>query len=103
MRQAIQVAMSPTDAKEKLRAKLFGIHGVPLLLTLSSLSVLSTFPHNFMHIIENLIPMLISLWTGTYKGLDTGSEQYQIHKAILEAIGQACTESGCTMPSSFGC
>jgi Transposase family tnp2 len=103
MRQAIQVAMSPSDAEEKRRAVSFGIYGVPLLSTLSSLSIPSSFPHDFMHIIENIIPALISLWTGTYKGLDTGSEQYQIHKTVWEAIGQACTESGCTMPSSFGC
>jgi hypothetical protein len=56
-----------------------------------------------MHIIENIIPALVSLWTGDYKGLDNGSEDYQIPKIVLEAIGQACVDSGRTIPSAFGC
>lgn len=103
MTQAIQVATLPTDAEEELRAKRFGINGVPILTILSSTSVPASFPHDFMHIIENIIPGLIKLWTGMYKGLDTGTGDYHIHDTVWKAIGLACAESGATIPSSFGC
>ena len=103
LRQAIQVAMAPTDTEEANRAKRFGINGIPLLVTLPSLMVPASFPHDFMHIIENIIPQLISLWTGTYKSLDTGSGDYRLNDTVWKAIGQACADSGATIPSSFGC
>lgn len=57
-----------------------------------------------MHaVIENVIPELVSLWTGTYKGLSTGSESYTLPPSVWEAIGQACSESGNTIPAAFGC
>jgi hypothetical protein len=103
LRQAIQVAMAPSDAEEDRRARLFGIHGVPLLSTLSSLSIPASFPHDFMHLMENIIPSLIALWAGNYKGLDVGTEDYEIHHTVWEAIGNTCSASGSTIPASFGC
>jgi hypothetical protein len=103
LRQAIQVAMAPSNVEEENRAKFFGIHGVPLLSTVSSLSIPASFPHDFMHLLENVIPCLIALWTGSYKSIDAGVERYEIHKTVWEAIGEACAMSGRTIPSSFGC
>jgi hypothetical protein len=56
-----------------------------------------------MHIIENIIPALVNLWTGDYKGLDAGTGDYHIHENVWKAIGVACAVSGSTIPSSFGC
>lgn len=56
-----------------------------------------------MHIIENIILALTKLWTGDYKDIDTGSEDYQPPSTVWDAIGKACSESGITIPSSFGC
>jgi hypothetical protein len=56
-----------------------------------------------MHIIENVVPSLIKLWTGRYKGLDLGIGDYHIHDSVWKAIGEACAASGATIPSSFGC
>ena len=103
LRQAIQVAMAPTDTKENNRAKLFGIHGVPLLSVLSSISIPASFPHDFMHVIENILSCLVGLWTGTYKGLDVGAEHYRINSTVWDAIGKACAASRSTIPTSFGC
>ncbi|KAI0083145.1 hypothetical protein BDY19DRAFT_900743 [Irpex rosettiformis] len=56
-----------------------------------------------MHLIyENLIPNLVLLWTGDFKGLDEGSGQYHLDGAIWEAIGKATAESGSTIPSAYG-
>ena len=56
-----------------------------------------------MHLIyENLIPNLVLLWTGDFKGLDQGSEQYRLDGTVWEAIGKATAESGATIPSAYG-
>jgi hypothetical protein len=56
-----------------------------------------------MHLMENIIPALIGFWTGTYKGINVGLEEYEISKDVWEAIGKACKASGSTIPSLFGC
>ncbi|KAJ7774069.1 hypothetical protein B0H16DRAFT_1713902 [Mycena metata] len=55
-----------------------------------------------MHLVENIIPALIEHWTGTFKNLDQGSEDYQLAPSVADAIGAACATSGSTIPSSFG-
>ncbi|KAF7343660.1 hypothetical protein MSAN_01987300 [Mycena sanguinolenta] len=53
------------------------------LFHVKSLQFPRSFPYDFMHLIwENLVPNLILLWTNEFKGLDKGSEDYTIDKAI---------------------
>ena len=101
IRQALQVATAEGTTQSDLAIR-HGIHGVPVLTTLSSIAVPASFPHDFMHILENIIPMLVSHWTGAFKGLGVGSGDYEIPKAVWEAIGQACATSGSTIPTAFG-
>ncbi|KAJ3833514.1 hypothetical protein F5878DRAFT_654300 [Lentinula raphanica] len=56
-----------------------------------------------MHILENIIPMLVDHWTGSFKGLDAGNEDYELESSVWSAIGQGCVESSAKIPSSFGC
>ena len=102
MRQGLDIAMAEARVVQDNLAIQYGIHGVPILTTLSSISVPASFPHDFMHILENIIPMLVSHWTGTFKCLDVGSESYEIPKTVWEAIGEACAASGSTIPTAFG-
>jgi hypothetical protein len=103
LRQAREVQESRTNTIEKELSKKYGIKGVPILSYLKSLSFPLSFPYDFMHLIwENLIPNLILLWTGNFKGLDEGTEEYQIKKEVWEAIGVASASSGSTIPSAFG-
>ncbi|KAI0683538.1 hypothetical protein C8Q76DRAFT_662367 [Earliella scabrosa] len=56
-----------------------------------------------MHLMfENVFKNLMLLWTGNYKGLDTGTEEYELMPSIWDAIGVASAQSGDTIPSSFG-
>ncbi|KAI0692136.1 hypothetical protein C8T65DRAFT_586838 [Cerioporus squamosus] len=56
-----------------------------------------------MHLIwENVVKNLMHLWTGQYKGLDTGTEEYEIQLTVWEAIGQASAKSGDTIPGIYG-
>jgi Transposase family tnp2 len=102
MQQARQVQNSATDAEEKRLSKAFGIKGVPLLSTLSALTFPTSFPYDFMHLIwENLIPNLVLLWTGQFKGFGSEADR-QLTKPVWEAIGEACGSSSRTIPSAFG-
>ncbi|TFK82780.1 hypothetical protein K466DRAFT_499707 [Polyporus arcularius HHB13444] len=56
-----------------------------------------------MHLMfENVLKNLLLLWTGNYKGLDTGTGEYQLNPSVLDAIGAASAGSGDTIPSAFG-
>lgn len=103
MRHALQVADPDiSGAESNRRAKRYGITGVPLLSTVSSLSFPASFPHDFMHLIENIVPSLVAMWTGSYKDIVGGCTDYVIVGTVWEAIGDACTNSGSTTPSVFG-
>ncbi|KAF8601799.1 hypothetical protein BDV93DRAFT_412765, partial [Ceratobasidium sp. AG-I] len=106
IRQASDVERSHNDAEEDRRATRFGINGLSPLAHLSSIDFPGSFPHDFMHVMfENVIPTLLALWTRSKKFSDFGSgrEDYIISKASWESIGTACSASGDTIPSSFGC
>ncbi|KAI6014252.1 hypothetical protein BKA83DRAFT_4465893 [Pisolithus microcarpus] len=56
-----------------------------------------------MHLIwENVMKNLVLLWTGEFKGLDTGQESYKLGKNVWDAIGDATAASGKTIPSTYG-
>ena len=103
IRQATHVARSPSNTVEIQRSKDCGINGVPLLSTLSSISIPASFPHDFMHLIfENVVPTMVEHWTGNFKGLDKGCEDYVVQPKVWDAIGDACGLSGRTIPFAFG-
>jgi hypothetical protein len=100
--QAREVRDAPSDAQKVRLSKAYGIKGVPILSYLKSLSFPLSFPYDFMHLIwENLIPNLVLHWTGGFKGLDEGVEDYQLPSQVWEAIGAATAASGTTIPSAF--
>ncbi|KAF5364426.1 hypothetical protein D9758_010711 [Tetrapyrgos nigripes] len=101
--QAAEVQAAPTNAQAERLAQQYGIKEIPALSFLDSLIFPTSFPYDFMHLIwENLVKNLVLHWTGQFKGLDDGSENYTIEKAIWEAIGAETAVSGATIPSTFG-
>ena len=101
--QGTSVLKAPTTAAAKQLAKDLGIKGVPLLASLNSLNFPFSFPLDFMHLIfENLIPNLVKHYTGTFKDLDSGIEDYKLSKEVWSEICEAGSASGNTIPSSFG-
>ena len=102
LEQARHVQLAPTTAEEERRAKACGIKGIPVLSHLPSLFFPSSFPFDFMHLVwENLIPNLVLLWTGKFKGLDEGRESYHLGPGVWEAIGEATKASGATVPAAY--
>jgi len=103
LRQAKEVRDAPNKTQKARLSKAYGIKGVSLLSNIKSLCFPLSFPYDFMHLIwENLIPNLISLWTGEFKGLDEGNQEYQFMPKVWEAIGAATADAGSTIPSVFG-
>jgi hypothetical protein len=103
LQQANKVQRATTNAEADQLMKQYGIKGVPLLSYLLTLDFLTSFPYDFMHLIwENLVKNLILHWTGEFKGLNAGTEDYHFPQPIWEAIREASAASGSTIPSAFG-
>ena len=81
----------------------YGITGGCILIELPSISISRSFPHDWMHLcLENHGKNLVLLWKGNYKGMDEGSEEYQILDHIWEVISKKTVASVDTIPASFG-
>src|ERR1700733_177505 len=103
LRQASEVRDASSKTEKVRLSRRCGIKGVSILSYLKSLSFPLSFPFDFMHLIwENLIPNLILFWTGEFKGLDEGVEEYQLQPKVWQAISAATAASGSTIPSAFG-
>ncbi|KAJ2921605.1 hypothetical protein H1R20_g15489, partial [Candolleomyces eurysporus] len=100
--QANEVQFARTNTESEELAKQYGIKGIPILSTLSSLFFPSSFPYDFMHLIfENVMKNLVLLWTGGYKGIDEGTGDYELAPHVWEAIGAATAASARSIPSAF--
>ena len=103
IRQATRVIAADTVAESDRLSRKYGIKGLPGLFLLGSVKFPASFPFDFMHLIfENLVPNLIRHYTGDFKGLDTGTESYELPRSVWDAIGDAAARSGDTIPSDFG-
>lgn len=55
-----------------------------------------------MHLfLENIIPSLIKLWMGKYKGLDVGNGDYEIAPEVWEEIGWEIADVVGGIPATF--
>ena len=102
--EAKEVQFAINTTTEEDLAKKFGIKGIPLLSSLSALSFPASFPYDFMHLVwENLIPNLISFWTGGFKDLSHSGKGYLLEDKVWKEICSTSALAGNTIPSSFGC
>jgi Transposase family tnp2 len=103
LQQAESIQFAPTTTISNNLATKYGIKGKSILFSLSSLSFPESFPYDFMHMVyENVLPNLISFWTGSYKDLDHGGHDYVLDKKVWERVGSATAAAGSSIPSAFG-
>lgn len=103
LQQGKEVMLAPNQTEAERLSRKYGIKAVPVLSNLKSLSFPLSFPYDFMHLLwENCVDNLILMWTGNFKGLDEGIEQYELDSKVWEAIGAATAASGSAIPSAFG-
>jgi hypothetical protein len=55
-----------------------------------------------MHLIANIMPTLVAHWTGNFKDMTVGDEDYIIDDEDWRQIGEECVEAGDTIPAAFG-
>jgi hypothetical protein len=86
LEQATTVQSATTNKDFDRLSTKFGIKGVPLLSALSSLSFLTSFPYDFMHLIwANLIPNLILLVHQFLQHLDLVVSNIALEKSQMIA------------------
>ncbi|QRV98769.1 Transposase family tnp2 [Ceratobasidium sp. AG-Ba] len=79
-----------------------GLHGKPVLASLSSIDLSSCAPYEMMHLIfENLIPNMVSHWKGTFKWITEGDEPYIIAQDAWKVIGERTAAATKTIPAQF--
>jgi len=84
--------------------KQYGIWGSPALHRVGSLNFTICAPLEWMHLLlKNVIPGLMNLWTGRFKDLDEGTDNYKLVPHIWEEFGQETVNAVKTIPSSFVC
>lgn len=97
-----EIAAMPTKSRQDALMKHYGLNGRPALHRVSSLDYARCCPWEWMHLLlENVCPNLVSLWTGTFKNLDQGHEQYEIAPHIWEEIGRETADAVCYIPAAF--
>jgi hypothetical protein len=79
-----------------------GIKGEPSLCLVNSIDFANCIPWEWMHLfLKNIIPTLVDLWTGCFKNLDTGTEDYKFAPHIWEEIGAETADAMKNIPSTF--
>lgn len=97
-----EIASAPSNAAQEMLSKNYGIRHLPLLNRVSSIDFAVSFPWEWLHIFcENIIPNLVDLWCGNFKGLDVGTEDYEIHPNVWKEIGSETANAVKHIPSSY--
>ena len=92
--------MSKTE-KDKI-AKQTGIKGLPGLSRVGSLDYARSSVWEWFHLfLENIIPNLVDFWTGQFKDLGTGKEDFEIAPEIWQEIGRETAAAVRHIPSTF--
>lgn len=100
--QAREVDLALTDAEMKRLSMLYGINGTPMTALIPGTTFPWSFPFDLMHLIENMCKNYLLLFTGNFKGLNAGQEDYILPKDVLREIGEATVASNATIPAQFG-
>lgn len=91
-----------TVGGKKEIAKFHGIKGLPALRRVRSHHYGKSAPWDLMHLgFENTAPNLYKHWSGKFKGLDTGAEDYEIPDAVWEIIWQETADAVRHIPAGF--
>ncbi|KAJ7349247.1 hypothetical protein DFH08DRAFT_139464 [Mycena albidolilacea] len=93
---------SETVTHRKELTKFHGIKGLPALRRVGSLHFGRSTPWDFMHLaFENIGPNLVKLWSGKYKGLGAGSEDYEIEEEVWNEIWAEMAAATHDIPAQF--
>ncbi|KAG8693758.1 hypothetical protein FRC11_002690, partial [Ceratobasidium sp. 423] len=93
---------APNNTARKRIMQDFGVNSRPVFTRLKSIDLAACAPYDAMHLLfENLVPNMIRLWTGKFKGLDQGTGDYELDPDDWAEIGRLTTQATKTIPSAF--
>jgi len=94
--------IAKNEAERKRIWRETGISCVSLFSLLPYFDMAQSVPHGFMHMVYiNQFKVLIKLWHGEFKGLDSGTSHYIIPHAIWKTISIETRQAVKTIPASF--
>ncbi|KAJ7166233.1 hypothetical protein C8R46DRAFT_1219984 [Mycena filopes] len=97
-----KLTLCTTETARKKLTKFHGIKGLPALRRVGSSHYGRSNPWEFLHLfIEGNVLNLIRHWTGRYKGLDSGVEDYEIPEATWDIIWQETAAAVQHLPADF--
>lgn len=100
--QAHAIDSAHTVAEHKRLSVLYGINGTPITSRLPGVAFPASYPFDLMHLMYNTLKNYLLLFTGNFKGLDAGAEDYILSKEDQAGIALATLGANKTIPSSFG-
>lgn len=78
-----------SQIREKPSFLMYGIKCYPALCRVDSLDYACSLLWEWFHLfLKNVLPNLVNLWTGKFKGLDSDDEDYKITPYIWEQVGE---------------
>ncbi|KAJ7777637.1 hypothetical protein DFH07DRAFT_911583 [Mycena maculata] len=90
------------ELKARLLNLIHFVLGLPALRRVGSMHHGRSTPWDFMHLsFENNAPNLYKLWSGKYKSLDVGLEEYEIPEDVWVQIWQETAEAVHHLPADF--
>jgi len=101
-----QIDEAETAAEKERIGKRNGLRAGYLHLSerrrVGSIDFAKSFPWEWMHIFpENVIPTLVKHWTGKFKGMDAGKEDYQIADHVWAEVGEETAAATANIPAAF--
>ena len=97
-----RISTVKSKTKKAKIAKQTGIKGLPSLRHVRYLDYAWLSAWEWFHLfLENIIPNLVDFWTGQFKGLGTGREDFKIAPEIWQEIGMETAASVWHIPSTF--
>ena len=97
-----RISMAKSKTKKAKIAKQTGIKGLPGLSRVGSLDYAQSSAWEWFHLfLENIIPNLVDFWTGQFKGLGMGKEDFEIAPEIWQEIGRETAAAIQHIPSTF--
>lgn len=97
-----EISNANSKAHANRIAQSLGIKGMPAMSRVGSVNFARGAPWDYMHLLlENIIKNLFNLWRGTFKGLDSGREDYIITEEVWIEIGKETEAAIPNIPAEF--
>lgn len=97
-----RITALPLKKDQNALGKHKGINYESGFTNVPSIDMARSFPGDVMHIIfRHLVPNLCDHWTGKFRKLDGGSEDYELDPEVWEEIGELTVEASANIPQIF--